>query len=115
MKHFSELKHLSIRLNNSVRMPSAVYTNLYSSISSSMHLRSLTILDDPNEEIFFDEKLFFPSLKYLTLGLLKFIDIERILQSSPNLDSFKCHLNSTQSNNRLKDDFSTNLTRLFFD
>ena len=115
MKWFSRLKHLSIRLSNLVRMPSAVYTNLYSSISSSMSLQSLTIVDDPNEGIIFNEILLhFPSLKYLSLGSLTLFDIGRILQSAPNLDSLKCHLNVDQSTYQLKENFSTNLTRWSF-
>jgi hypothetical protein len=112
MKYFSRLEHLSIRLSTLVRMPFAVYTNLYSSISSS-HLKSLTIIDDPDEAITLPENISFPNLRNLSLGLLTMFDIQRILQSSPQLSYLKCSLNSEQSNFQFEETISTNLRRLY--
>jgi hypothetical protein len=111
MKYFSNLKHLSIRLSTLVRMPSVVYTNLYSSISNS-NLISLTIIDDPDEPIILPENLHFPYLKNLTLGSLTMFDIQRILQSAPQLNYFKFHLNADQSNLQFEQNIQTNITRL---
>jgi hypothetical protein len=112
MKYFSHLKHLSIRLSTLVRMPSVVYKNLYSSISSSSHLKSLTIIDDPDEPILLPDYLSFPYLRNLTLGLLTMFDVQRIIQSAPELNSFKFHLNSEQSNIQFEQNIQTNITRL---
>lgn len=112
MKYFCHLKHLSIRLSTLVRMPSTVYQNLYSSIASE-NFKSLTIIDDPDEPIQLPEKLYFPSLRYLTLGSLTFINVQNILKSSPNLNYFKFYLNTDQSNHSIEEYIQTNLTRLY--
>ncbi len=108
MKYFSNLQHVSIRLSTLVRMPSMVYTNLYSSISIS-HLKSLTILDDPDEPILLPEKISFPDLTNLTLGSLTMFDVQRIIQSAPKLSFFKFHLNSEQSNLQVEQNIQTNI------
>jgi hypothetical protein len=112
MKDFSHLQHLSIRLSTLVRMPSVVYTNLYSSISSSFYLKSLTIIDDPDEPIQLPEHLYFPSLRNLTFGSLTMFDVQRIIQSAPELDYFKFHLNSDQSTIPFEQNLRTKITRL---
>jgi hypothetical protein len=112
MKSFCILEHLSIRLCKLVRMPTAVYTNLYSSISLSSELKSLTIIDDPDEMITLPVHLSFPNLRHLSIGLLTMFDIQRILQSAPQLSSLKFSLNSEQSNISLEENIETNLTRL---
>lgn len=111
MKYFSHLKHLSIRLSTLVRMPSAVYTNLYSSISSS-NIKSLTIIDDPDEPIKLPEKIHFPYLRNLTLGSLTIYDVQKILQSAPELNYFKFHLNADQSNFKIEQNLQTKITSL---
>ncbi|UJR20104.1 hypothetical protein I4U23_023238 [Adineta vaga] len=114
MKYFSELEHLSIRLSTLVRMPTMVYTNLYSSIANSS-LKSLAIHDDPDEPITLPEHLSLPNLTKLTLGSLTMFDIQRILQSAPKLSYLKFHLNSDQSNRYFEHNLSTNITELDID
>jgi hypothetical protein len=92
-------------------MPSMVYTNLYSSISCS-DLISLTIIDDPDEPIILPENLDLPDLRNLTLGSLTMFDVQRIIQSAPQLRYFKFHLNSEQSNRQVEQNIQTNITRL---
>jgi hypothetical protein len=115
MKDFSHLQHLSIRLSTLVRMPSVIYTNLYSSISSSLYLKSLTIIDEPDESIQLPENLYFPSLRNLTIGSLTMFDVQRIIQSAPELDYFKFHLNSDRSNFLFEQNLQTKITRLDID
>jgi hypothetical protein len=112
MEYFSNLNHLSIRLSTLVRMPSAVYTNLYRSVLSS-DLKSLTIIDDPDEPIVIPENVNLPYLRNLTLGSLTMFDIQRILQSAPELNYLKFHLNSEQSNLQFEQNIQTNITRLY--
>ncbi|CAF1265165.1 unnamed protein product [Adineta steineri] len=114
MKYFSKLEHLSIRLSTLVRMPSIVYTNLYSSVLCSS-LKSLTIIDDPDEPITLPENMSLPYLKNLTLGSLTSFDIQKIFQAAPKLSYFKFHLNSEQSDTQNEQCINTNITRIDID
>jgi len=90
LNEFDQLEHLSIRLPSLVRCSSFVYSNVYSSICKCRRLKSLSIIDDPDELISLPDELHFVDLKHLTLGLLTKFDLEKVLV---HICRFKCRTN----------------------
>lgn len=116
LNEFDQLEHLSIRLPSLVRCSSFVYSNVYSSICKCRRLKSLSIIDDPDELISLPDELHFVDLKHLTLGLLTKFDLEKVLVHCSNLKTLKCSLFVEKINNdRMKFSFETNLIQLEVD
>jgi len=116
LNEFDQLEHLSIRLPSLVRCSSFVYSNVYSSICKCRRLKSLSIIDDPDELISLPDELHFVDLKHLTLGLLTKFDLEKVLVHCSNLKTLKCSLFVEKINNdRMKFSFETKLIQLEVD
>ena len=116
LNEFDQLEHLSIRLPSLVRCSSFVYSNVYSSICKCRRLKSLSIIDDPDELISLPDELHFVDLKHLTLGLLTKFDLEKVLVHCSNLKTLKCSLFVEKINNdRSQFSFETNLIQLEVD